>query len=139
MNVGRTARTSETANNVSAKSNFRCESQPSTVREAWCASKASTSGRSKNTPFGKYTSIINPKRSPSPTHCRIVGEPLVRSQNQRNKATVNAECACDQAGLKYMYTGRELASQMPMVARKAQRSRKYFLASKKESSSPKKP
>src|ERR1700738_4301847 len=127
MNVGRTANTSETANNVSARSNFRCEFQPSTVHEARCASKTSTSGRSKNTPFGKYTSIINPEIKPSATHCPIVREPLVRSQYQRNKATVNAECACDQAGLKYMYTGREVASHMPMVARK------------NESSSPKKP
>src|SRR6202162_3167651 len=139
MNVGRTANISETANNVSAHISFLCESQPSTVHEERCASKASTSGRSKNTPFGKYTSIINPEIKPRATHCPMVREPVVRSQYQRNKATVNAECACDQAGLKYMYTGREVASQIPIVARKAQRSRTYFLASKKESSSPKKP
>src|ERR1700688_1494660 len=139
MNVGRTANTSETANNASAKSSFLCESQPLTLHEARCASKASISGRSKNTPFGKYTSIINPEIKPSATHCLIVREPLVRSQYQRNKATVNAECVCDHAGLKYMYTGRELASQIPTVARKAQRSRTYFLARKKESSNPKKP
>src|ERR1700681_647082 len=139
MNVGRTANTSEATNNVSAKSSFLCEFQPSTLHEARCAGKASISGRSKNTPFGKYTSIINPEIKPSVTHCPIVRVPLVRSQYQRNKATVKAECACDHAGLKYMYTGRELASQMRMVARNAQRSRTYFLASKNESSSPKKP
>src|SRR6202166_3773001 len=139
MSVGRTASTTETANNVSAKSSFLCEPQPPTFHEARCASKPSISGRSKNTPFGKYTSIINPEIKPNATHCPIVRVPLVRSQYQRNKATVNAECACDHAGLKYMYTGRELASQIPMVARKAQRSRTYFLASKKESSSAKKP
>src|ERR1700730_2792594 len=139
MNVGRTANTSEAANNASAKRSLLCEFQPSKFHEERCASKDSISGRSKNTPFGKYTSIINPEIKPSATHCRIVRDPLVRSQYQRNKATVKAECACDQAGLKYMYTGREVASQMPMVARKAQRSRTYFLTNKKESSSPKKP
>src|ERR1700730_8594887 len=139
MKVGSTAKTSEMTKNVSAKSSFLCENQLSTLHEARCASKASISGRSKNTPFGKYTSIINPEIKPSATHCQIVRVPLVRSQYQRNQATVNAECACDHAGLKYMYTGREVASQIPMVARKAQRSRTYFLASKKENSSPKKP
>src|ERR1700736_3955623 len=139
MNVGRTANTSETAKKASAKSSFLCEFQPSTLHEEWCATKASISGRSKNTPFGKYTSIINPEIKPSTIHCPIVRVPLVRSQCQRNKATVNAECACDHAGLKYMYTGREVAIQIPMVARKAQRSRAYFLARKKENSNPKKP
>src|ERR1700693_5483734 len=139
MKVGRTASTSDMANNVSVKSIFPCEFQPSSLHEARCASRASISGRTKNTPFGKYTSIINPEIKPSATHCQFVRAPLVRSQYQRNKATVNAECACDQAGLKYMYTGREVASQIPIVARKAQRSRTYFLASKKESTSPKKP
>src|SRR4029077_12982595 len=107
MSVGRTASTTDTANNVSAKNSFLCESQPSTLDAERCASKASISGRSKNTPFGKYTSIINPDIKPNATHCPIVREPLVRSQYQRNKATVNAECVCDHAGLKYMYTGRE--------------------------------
>ena len=31
----------------------------------------------------------------------------------------NAECACDQDGLKYMQTGSELANQIPSVARNA--------------------
>src|ERR1700737_1370110 len=137
MNVGRIDNITETAKNISAKNSFLCENQPSTLHKARCASKASMSGRSKNTPFGKYTSIINPEIKPRVINCPMVRVPLVRSQYQRNKATVNAECACDQAGLKYMYTGREVASQMPKVARKAQRSCTYFLANKKESSNPK--
>src|ERR1700730_1336255 len=139
MKVGRTANIIEMVNNVSAKISFLCENQPSTLHEALCASKASMSGRSKNTPFGKYTSIINPEIKPRVINCPMVRVPLVRSQYQRNRATVNAECACDQAGLKYMYTGREVASQMANVARNAQRSRTYFLANKNESRSPKKP
>ena len=69
---------------------------------------------------------------PAKVHCHTVRDPRVRSQYQRNNATVNAECACDHDGLKYMYTGSELASQMPIVARNAQRSRTYFLASRKK-------
>src|SRR6202140_1499446 len=139
MSVGRTASTIETANNVSAKSSFLCEPQRPTPHEARCASKPSISGRSKNTPFGKYTSIINPEIKPNATHCPIVRVPLVRSQYQRNKATVNAECACDHAGLKYMYTGNELASQIPTVARKAHRALTYFLASRKDKYKPRNP
>src|ERR1700730_9340606 len=102
MNVGRAANTSETTNKISAKSSFLCEFHPSTIHDERCASKTSISGRSKNTPFEKYTSIINPETKPSATHCTVVRVPLVRSQYQRNKATVNAECPCDRSGLHYM-------------------------------------
>src|ERR1035437_4851708 len=100
MNVGRTANTSETANNASPTSSFLCIFQPSTLRDEQSASKASISGRSKNTPFGKYTSIINPEIKPSTTHCPIVRVPRVRSQNQRNNAPVNAEGPGVAPGLK---------------------------------------
>src|SRR5437660_8484036 len=55
------------------------------------------------------------------------------------RATVKAECACDQEGLKYMYTGSELAHQIAMVARKAQRSPAYWRAIRNASRRPRNP
>src|ERR1700728_4074525 len=72
-------------------------------------------------------------------HWRVVRWRRVWCQYQRNKATVNAECACDHDGLKYMYTGSELLHQMEMVARKAQHSSTYLLARRFASSKPRKP
>src|ERR1700730_14732328 len=98
MKVGRTANTIEMVNNVSAKISFLCEIQPSTLHEALCASKASMSGRSKNTPFGKYTSKLKQEIKRRIINFPMVRFPLVHTQNKKNRATVNAECACDQAG-----------------------------------------
>src|SRR5690348_5624794 len=56
-----------------------------------------------------------------------------------NSATAKAECACDHEGLKYMYTGNELASHIPSVARNAHRSEKYFRAIRNEKYKPRKP
>src|SRR5690348_10614881 len=77
-------------------------------------------------------SIIAPPIKPKTHHCCHARLARVRSQYQMNRATTNADCACDQEGLKYMYTGRELASQIPTTAKNAHRSGKYFRVSRKE-------
>src|SRR5579871_4229474 len=77
--------------------------------------------------------------APNNSHCGNVRESRVASQYQRNNATANAECACDHEGLKYMYTGSELAHQIATVARNAQRWPTYFEAICIASNSPRNP
>src|ERR1700720_3512576 len=82
---------------------------------------------------------MRPVINPSTTHCFAVRSLRVLSQYHKNNAAVNAECACDQEGLKYMYTGSELAHQIASVARKAHKSPAYWRARRNASSSPRKP
>src|SRR5579859_2778735 len=77
--------------------------------------------------------------SASRHHCGQPRRSRVRCQYQRNSATANAEWACDQEGLKYMYTGSELAHQMANVASQAHRLPTYWRARRKERSRPRKP
>src|SRR5580692_3013872 len=73
------------------------------------------------------------------THCVVLRVSRVSCQYQRKRATMNAACAWDHDGLKYMYTGSELAHQIATVARNAQRSPTYFAAIRIASSSPRNP
>src|ERR1700748_3132656 len=72
-------------------------------------------------------------------HCLMSRCCRAPCQYQRNSATANAECACDHDGLKYMYTGNELAHQIATVARKAKRSPTYFAAISIANSKPRNP
>src|ERR1700733_172347 len=73
------------------------------------------------------------------THCVVLRVSRVLCQYQRKRETMNAECACDQDGLKYIYTGSELAHQIATVARNAQRAPTYFAAIRIASSKPRNP
>src|ERR1700733_13246991 len=70
------------------------------------------------------------------THCVVLRVSRVLCQYQRKRETMKAECAWDQDGLKYMYTGSELPHQTPTVAKNPQLSPTYFAASRIASNSP---
>src|SRR6266851_9908208 len=82
---------------------------------------------------------MRPAISARISHCAGEREERVSCQYQRNKATAKAECACDQEGLKYMYTGSELAHQIATVARSAHKSPANWRATRNASSSPRNP
>src|ERR1700757_424970 len=127
-----------TRNSRFSTNSCRTREKPTFRKDAYSRND-SINGKSRKTPFGKYTSTISPEMSPSANHCRSVRPGRVRSQYQRNSATTNAECACDHAGLKYMYTGNELPNQIPTVARNAHFSSTYLRAREKQSSKPRNP
>src|SRR5437016_14312039 len=70
------------------------------------------------------------------SHCASEREERVSCQYQRKRATAKEECAWDHEGLKYMYTGSELAHQMASVARSAQRSSTYWRVRRKARNKP---
>ena len=72
-------------------------------------------------------------------HCEREREERVWCQYQRKRATAKEECAWDHEGLKYMYTGSELAHQMASVARNAQRSSTCWRARRKARNRPRNP